>query len=1382
MGVHRETLYRRLRTLRTDAEAAYRGQHGAGGLQLPLQKQVRLVGLPGTSTFEGKVASRWAPQQLESFSTPRPDSFEQVLAVVAVWESWTGVRTLEADGRIRQAWLSGEMRRDWQRLLESAYQETIDARRRSPEPSGAEAEADAAVARYCERLVQTCGRLNLDVLGPDERAGEQPAIRLRQVFEAPPASWDPPRPELPARMWRELVERGEVPAEELPHGLRAEQVEAWRKTRTERPPLPVLEAVASAQGQRLVLLGDPGAGKSTLARYLALALAGGLETVPNALQKLVEAGTVPVVIELRHLADSERWHGRTVEDFWEKFNATERMCLPRTVFEYLLEHTHRPVLVVFDGLDEIFDPARRAEVARQVVAFAQAHTHVRVILTSRVIGFTPGVFTNADFSQAKLEDLPAQQIESFIRRWYSAAHPEEPAEAARLAERLNSAVRGFPSVAELAGNPLLLTILASIGLGATIPRDRREVYRRAVDVLTGRWDRDAKHLPLPRQDHSDVAAAIDELDAGLLQELLERLARRLQAGAGKAQTGTLISRTDLRAMISDYVTDMNYPPHVARIVAHAMVDRLHERAFLLHPYGAGMYGFVHRTFLEYLAARDLSQRYTAREWDPEQLIDMLAERATDPAWHEVILLFVGQISRQAEAEHAAFIARLLAMHRRRPVDRGELLELAIRVLAEAHRIGRTPSKPGDHPERSLAIQSNAVIDTLAVQLTRYPWLSFKAALPALESFPWSWTGRERFLRWYHANSDSAFLETKDVLAASMCRTPQEVGLLARSPWATWTASNVLRVLGERWPDRDDAYTTVLTTAHDTNANADVRATALQVLGEQWPDRDDTYTTVLTTAHDTHTDTFVRAAALHVLGDWWPDRDDAYTAVLTAAHDTDTAVRASALRVLGEQWPDRDDAYTTVLTAAHDTNANTAVRATALQVLGARWPDRDDSYAAVLTAARNTTAVRASALRVLEEQRPDRDDTYTTVLTTAHDTHTVVPATALQVLGEQWPDRDDTYTTVLTAAHDTNANADVRATALQVLGEQWPDRDDAYTTVLTTAHDTHTNANTAVRASALRVLGARWPDRDDAYTTVLTAAHDTDTAIDVRAAALQVLGARWPDRDDAYTTVLTAARNTTAVRASALRVLGERWPDRDDSYTTVLTTAHDTHTAIDVRAAALQVLGARWPDRDDAYTTVLTAARNTTAAVRATALQVLGEQWPDRDDAYTTVLTAAHDTHTNADVRATALQVLGEQWPDRDDAYTTVLTAARNTNTAVRATALQVLGEQWPDRDDSYAAVLTAAHDTHTDVKLDALRVLAQRWPNREGAWDCVARAAEESDSDRRDLAVRLLTLIWPERPSTADLLRKIAAEDASGELRIAEALAYIQAASDLGAV
>ncbi|WP_432113965.1 NACHT domain-containing protein [Streptomyces sp. S1] len=1363
MGFHRETLYRRLRALRIKAEATYRERHGSGGLQAPLEQQVRKTGLPGTSTFEGKVASRWAPKDIASFNTPQPDSFEQVLAVVAVWESWTDARTLDSDGRVRPAWLASEARRDWQRLLDSAWQETANGRRRTPTATGMEAEADAAVARYFERLVVTCGRLNLDVLGGSERAGEQPKIRLRQVFEAPPASWDPPKPELPARLWQELVERGEVPAEELPPGLRAEQVKEWRRTRVERPPVPVLEAVSSAQGQRLVLLGDPGAGKSTLSRFLALAIAGGLEEVPAELRGLVEAGTVPVVIELRHLAD-ERWRGRTVEDFWEEFDSTERMCLPRNVFEYLLERTHRPVLVVFDGLDEIFDPGRRAAVARQVAAFAEVHEHVRVIVTSRVIGFTGEVFANAGFAQAKLEDLPRRQIESFIRRWYIAAHCDDLNEASRLSERLINAVRGFTSVAELAGNPLLLTILASIGLGTTIPRDRREVYRHAVDVLTSRWDRDAKHLPLPRQDHPDVAAAIDELDMGLLQELLQRLARRLQESAGSPEGSPLIPRGDLTDMIAEYVvTDMNYPQHVGRIVAGAVVTRLHERAFLLHPHGAGMYGFVHRTFLEYLAARELNRRYAGREWSPEELIDMLADRATNPVWHEVILLFIGEISSQAEAEHATFIARLLHMHRRRSTHvyhqksgSTKFLELAIRVLAEAHRIPRAPARPGKHPEKSLAIQSNAVIDTLTAHLSEFPWAELNGAVPAMMSFPWSWTGRERYQRWYRTEIPSDSGNGKDVLAASLCRTPQEAGRLAQVPWGYWAGNAAVRVLGERWPDRDETYTAILNTARNTNAGSYARTAALQLLGERWPDRDDTYTTILEAARD--------------------------------KNNNDT-IRDSALEVLGERWHDRDDAYTTVLDTVHDTDTSTPIRDVALQVLAKRWPNRDDTYTTILEIARNRDSnSRDVAVRALGEQWPDRDDTYTTVLEVARDNNDNASdygrgyacSTALEVLEEQWPDRDDTYTTVLEAARDkNNNNNDTQVTALQLLGERWADQNDTYTTVLEAARD---NNNNDTQVTALQLLWERWPDRDETYTAILNTIRNTNAGSYARTTSLRLLGERWPDRDDTYTTILEAARDNNAgntIRDSALEVLGERWHDRDDAYTTVLDTVHDTDTSTPIRDVALQVLAKRWPNRDDTYTTILEIARNRDSNSRDVAVRALGEQWPDRDDTYTTVLEVARDNNDNASdyARITALRLLGEQWPDREDAYTTVLETARNTsdNGTTRSTALQMLAQWWPDRDDTYITVLETARNTSDNgtTRDSALYMLAQRWPDLEAAWDCAVIHFTEKGKEVTDSLLKTLTLAWSEKSRMEEFLLKLAKEQPDNTV-INSSLSYLR--------
>ncbi|MER6420705.1 NACHT domain-containing protein [Streptomyces sp. NPDC001137] len=1356
MGVHRETLHRRLRKLRLDAEAARRSGGNAGGLQGALEKQVRATGLPGTSSFEGKVASRWAPQRLEDFNAPRTHSFEQVLAVVAVWLSWMGSNTLVADGRVRQAWMASADCQDWRQLLDAAHQETTEARRRSPDAPSAQAEADAAVARYFERLVQSYGRLNLDVLGPEERAGEQPAIRLRQVFEVPLVAWNPPRPDLPARMWRELVERGELTEADLPPGLRQEEVVKWRKTRTERPPQPVLEAVASQEGRRLVLLGDPGAGKSTFARYLALALAGGLDSVPGELAELV--GLVPVIVELRHLADGSRWQGRTVEDFWEEFNATERLCLPRNVLEYLLSHPHRPVVAIFDGLDEIFEPARRAEVARQVVAFAQAHSHVRVVVTSRVVGFASGVFTAAGFSQAKLEDLAQGQIESFIRHWYEAAHPTDPGEVSRLAGRLIDAVRGFASVAELAGNPLLLTILASIGLGATIPRDRREVYRRAVDVLTGRWDRDAKHLPLPRQDHPDVAAAIDELDAGLLQELLERLARQLQEGAGAAQTGTLISRTALTALIASYVTDMNYQPHVARIVAKAMVERLHERAFLIHPYGAGMYGFVHRTFLEYLAARDLSQRYTAREWTPNELIDMLAHRAADPTWHEVILLVVGQISRQAEAEHATFIARLLSMHRQRTTTAyglsysdSRFLELAIRALAESHRISRAPSRPPANPESSLAAQSDAVIDALIVHLDYYPWDGLNLAKPAITTFPWSWTGRERFLRWFYAQAATE-PETWEsaLIAVSMCRNVQEAIRIAHISWATHAV--ILEAVRERWGD-DSIREVALSLLVDATASEDLRFDILDLLPEIGGDN--AYIAIRDLIRDMSTPTELRTFALTIIGRMWPDKDEIRSFALDLARNSTTPddVRAGALRNLALRWPGSGEVQTAILNIASDPAVPDRTRAAALGSLRREWAD--DATSLVIGVARNLDA-------------PNQ-----------------VRAAAIEALRQEWS--DEATSLLIDVARDPEAPDQVRAAALRGLGGWWNESEEARTTIRSVARDA--TAPYQTRLAALVQVRTQRTNNSDILPVAIEIARDSTSAAKIRVSALSDLGRTWEESEVSRTTIVDIIRDPTApqeVRASALSHLERWWEATEVSRTAILDVACDPTAPEELRASALRIPTRPGDINEDRWTTILGIVCDVTAPdkVRAAALTALGDLSPDRDETRSLAVSLACDTTVPDEVRAAALWVLGEWWPGRDDNYSAILNIARDKSTQemARVAALQLLSWWWPESDESHGSVLDTARDaTAPDkVRAGALEMLAQRWPS-EDVWFCAAHCAEKAELKTQKVAIRLLALLWPSRPETADLLARLSINDKSEQVRTcaAQALNYINRTTSL---
>ena len=100
---------------------------------------------------------------------------------------------------------------------------------------------------------------------------------LDSVFVPQLVRADPPPVELPREMWRRLAAAGEVREADLPEGLDQEALDRLRRAYQDRPARPVLQVVAEPSGQKVVVLGDPGAGKSTLARYLMLVLAGTAE-------------------------------------------------------------------------------------------------------------------------------------------------------------------------------------------------------------------------------------------------------------------------------------------------------------------------------------------------------------------------------------------------------------------------------------------------------------------------------------------------------------------------------------------------------------------------------------------------------------------------------------------------------------------------------------------------------------------------------------------------------------------------------------------------------------------------------------------------------------------------------------------------------------------------------------------------------------------------------------------------------------------------------------------------------------------------------------------------------------------------------------------------
>jgi len=460
------------------------------------------------------------------------------------------------------------------------------------------------IERYRESLQSSYGYLKLYTLDSTDRTDN---IKLWNMFieQTVREALPPMRYDLPLDLKRQLQEQGQL------DDLSPEALEHYRQEYFQQPARKVLEAVAEVQ--RVVILGDPGAGKSTLLQYLALDWVEG------------KTETLPLLIELREyvLAQSANFL-----EFLHCGRGADWQFDQQQLHQHLLEN---PTLVMFDGLDEVFDRPTQSAVVDDIIRFAQRYPQAKVIVTSRIIGYNPERFQHAGFRQFTIQNLDETEIHEFIDRWYDLAMGSD-ADKVRLKQRLKDAISNSKAIANLADSPLLLTMMAILNRRQELPRDRADLYDQASRVLLYHWDVDHKRLQLP----------MDAIQRREKQEMLRLIAYEMQAGEDGLK-GNLISADCLIQVLTDYLRNQGFSD--PREKANRLIQQLRERNFILCYRGADTYGFMHRTFLEYFCALEIVHRFEKqRTLTFEQLRDeVFGQHWQDETWHELLRLICGMI-------------------------------------------------------------------------------------------------------------------------------------------------------------------------------------------------------------------------------------------------------------------------------------------------------------------------------------------------------------------------------------------------------------------------------------------------------------------------------------------------------------------------------------------------------------------------------------------------------------------------------------------------------------------------------------------------------------------------------------------------------------------
>lgn len=396
-------------------------------------------------------------------------------------------------------------------------------------------------------------------------------------------------------------------------------------------PLPALEALAKAEDGRMVLLGLPGAGKSTFVRFVTLNMAEVLRHPTLALDERLpdwQGGPLlPVVISLGRLAeglkaDADRGTAEMVENFLRRTcDADDRLeGYGRRLLEELRE---RGGLVCFDGLDEVADLDLRPIVRQAVEAFAARygrHAETRFLITCRTFSYTDPGWQLTAWETHELASFTPEQIHDFVDAWYTELNRIDPAREAeneRKRARLHAALQSDDPrrLLEIADNPLILTVMAVVHGHRELPDSRAQVYKECVDLLVNRWELERT----PQEEDVRKESLLEALDVPhiTLQRALQDLAYHAHESGERVPDGEQVkSALVTEGLVTDalqmYFDDLDK--------VQTFLDYAEGANGLLMYYGRAplpdapadaplrrVYVFPHLTFEEYLAGRYLER-------------------------------------------------------------------------------------------------------------------------------------------------------------------------------------------------------------------------------------------------------------------------------------------------------------------------------------------------------------------------------------------------------------------------------------------------------------------------------------------------------------------------------------------------------------------------------------------------------------------------------------------------------------------------------------------------------------------------------------------------------------------------------------------------------
>lgn len=381
---------------------------------------------------------------------------------------------------------------------------------------------------------------------------------------------------------------------ELLQECNLEEFEKFGLGRVTEERVPGLNAVEKYK--KLIVLGKPGAGKTTFLKYLAI----------QCNQGQFQSELVPIFVTLKNFAEALD-DPNLLEYISQQFS--ECGVTSVQIHELL---NHRRALLLLDGLDEVREEHHN-RVLQATRDFSERFYDNYFIMTCRIAAWE---YTFDKFTEVEISDFDDGQIQFFTENWFR----HKLVKSEDFIKRIKANNR----IQQLAVNPLLLTLLCLVfEESGDLPANRSELYKEGLDVFLKKWDakrgiqRDRVYRKLSPQRKED---------------LLSQLALTTFKD-GKY----FFPQREAEQYIAAYIRDLpnaNTEPEPLQLDSEAVLRSIEAQHGLLVERAKGIYSFSHLTFQEYFVAREIVLRIRPLQEALQELVEHINEKR----WREVFLL------------------------------------------------------------------------------------------------------------------------------------------------------------------------------------------------------------------------------------------------------------------------------------------------------------------------------------------------------------------------------------------------------------------------------------------------------------------------------------------------------------------------------------------------------------------------------------------------------------------------------------------------------------------------------------------------------------------------------------------------------------------------